>query len=521
MMQWVIRSLSIILSSSSMRGGLSGSVGKFLPRFSHLLLALLLFQLLSVQLHHFCDDPGVGWHLATGQWIAQHSIVPRVDPHLYSALPRAWVADQWLSDLILYITYDLLGWAGLYGLVTSLFIVAFLGLGFVKTARDSGLVLVTACLALLLTKIAEVHFILRPVVFGFLCFAAVYQICMATFVGRRNFTKRELYLLSAIFILWPNLHGSFVLGLLLLLLFALFGGGFSQRWKVLLGMGLLTLLNPYGWELHKSIIQLGGSSYFMALHQEWLPVDFRHIEGHIFEALLLGSLAIALLGVTLRFTVFEVVTLVTFIHLSLNSVRFLPFFAIIALPILVRLAEQLISKLEQFELGARLVSSWWKLEEFERSGMVFPVRSILLLFMTATIWCNQVPFYSGKLGIDDSKFPIKAVEYLIRYRGGAQTVVAADPAWGGAITWYGQGKVRAIIDDRNTLLGEAEYRQFDSEFHVLGDWEGFARARGAQFVIVPTQSKFSRALRSFKKRRPLYEDGTAAIYRVRRNNSSF
>lgn len=520
MMQWLLRVVSVIFSGGSIGGGWRSSLGKLLPRFSHLLLALLLFQLLSVQLHHFCDDPGVGWHLATGQWIAQHFVVPRMDPHLHSALPRAWVADQWLSDLILYLAYDLLGWAGLYALITSLFIIAFLGFGFVKTARDSGLVLVTACLSLLLTKIAEVHFILRPVVFGFLCFAAVYQICLGAFVERRNFTRREIYLLGGLFILWPNLHGSFVLGLLLLLLFTLFGGGFSQRWRVLFSLGLLTLINPYGWELHKSILHLGSSAYFMALHQEWLPVDFRHIEGHIFEALLLGSLAIALLGVTLRFAIFEVVTLVTFIHLSLNSVRFLPFFAIIALPILVRLTEQLLSKLEQFELGGRLVSSWWRLEEFERSGVIFPIRSVLLLFMIATIWFNQVPFYSGKLGIDSSKFPVKAVEYLIRYRGGAHTVVAADPAWGGAITWHGQGKVKAIIDDRNTLLGESEYKQFDSEFNVLGDWEEYTRARGAQFIIVPTQSKFSRALRSFKKRRPLYEDGTAAIYRVRRKSLS-
>lgn len=515
MIQILFRSLSAILGNGAMGGNVSFSLGRLLPRFSHLLLALLLFQLLSVQLHHFCDDPGVGWHLATGQWISQHFVVPRIDPHLHSALPRAWVADQWLSDLILYLTYELGGWPGLYWLVTTVFVLAFLGLGFVRTARGSGLILTTACVALLLTKIAEVHFILRPVVFGFLCFAAVYQLCLTAFVERRNFTRREIYLIAGLFVLWPNLHGSFVLGILLLLFLCLFGGAFPQRWKLLICAVLLTLCNPYGWELHKSIIQLGNSSYFMALHQEWLPVDFRHIEGHIFEALLLGSLSIALLGVTLRISLFEVATLITFIHLSLNSVRFLPFFSIIALPILVRLIEQLIGKLEQFEIGGRLVNSWWRLEEFERSGVIFPTRLVLAVLLGAIIWMNNMPFYSGKLGIDSAKFPVKAVEFLIRYRGGAQTVVAADPAWGGAITWHGQGKVKALIDDRNTLLGEFEYKQFDTEFNILGDWERYSRARGAQFIIVPSQSKFARALRAFKKRRPLYEDGTAAIYRVR------
>ncbi len=498
-----------------MKGNLSFSFGRVLPRFSHLLLALLLFQLLSVQLHHFCDDPGVGWHLATGKWISENFVVPRIDPHLHSELPRAWIADQWLSDLIFYLTYDIGGWPGLYWLVTTIFVLAFLGLGFVKTAKDSGLILTTACVALLLTKVAEVHFILRPVVFGFLCFAVVYQLCMQSFVERRNFTKREIYLLSGLFILWPNLHGSFVLGLLLLFFLCTFGGAFPQRWKVSAGVALLTLCNPYGWELHQSIIHLGSSSYFMAFHQEWLPVDFRHIEGHIFEALLLGTLSIALLGVTLRISLFEVITFAAFTHLSLNSVRFLPFFSIIALPIIVKLIEQLITKLEQFEIGSRLVNSWWRLEEFERSGVIFPTKLALSLFLVAVIWMNTVPFYSGKLGIDSAKFPVKAVEFLIRYRAGAQTVVAADPAWGGAITWHGQGKIKALMDDRNTLLGEAEYRRFDSDFNILGDWEAYARARGAQFIIIPAQSKFSRALRSLKKRRPLYEDGTAAIYRVR------
>ncbi|MEO6575951.1 MAG: hypothetical protein ABIP89_19010, partial [Polyangiaceae bacterium] len=60
----------------------------------------------------FASDPGVGWHLKTGQWILEHKAVPLIDPFL-GGPTRAWVCDQWLSDALLFLLYR----AGSYSLI--------------------------------------------------------------------------------------------------------------------------------------------------------------------------------------------------------------------------------------------------------------------------------------------------------------------------------------------------------------------------------------------------------------------
>ncbi len=62
------------------------------------------FLLLGQQLIGFANDPGVGWHLADGAQIAATGQIPRTDSFLSE--PRAWISDQWLSDLLLYHMYD-------------------------------------------------------------------------------------------------------------------------------------------------------------------------------------------------------------------------------------------------------------------------------------------------------------------------------------------------------------------------------------------------------------------------------
>src|SRR5690606_3385635 len=98
----------------------------------------------------------------------------KIDPFLYSTEPRRWVADQWLSDLLLYKLYELNGWEILYKTATILFFLLFCVAG-VLTVKQNELSLAWGLIAVLLAlRLSLVHFILRPVLLSICLFGLLY-----------------------------------------------------------------------------------------------------------------------------------------------------------------------------------------------------------------------------------------------------------------------------------------------------------------------------------------------------------
>ncbi len=69
--------------------------------FSDFFIISSVYTLLAMELVGFANDPGVGWHLATGDYILKNFSIPFIDPFLGGQEGRAWICDQWLADLIL------------------------------------------------------------------------------------------------------------------------------------------------------------------------------------------------------------------------------------------------------------------------------------------------------------------------------------------------------------------------------------------------------------------------------------
>jgi hypothetical protein len=54
-----------------------------------------------------------GWHLRTGQWIAEHGAIPAVDTFSTVGTDRPWYAYSWLFGLILHHLHQAFGWLGI------------------------------------------------------------------------------------------------------------------------------------------------------------------------------------------------------------------------------------------------------------------------------------------------------------------------------------------------------------------------------------------------------------------------
>lgn len=487
----------------------------------HLIIFLLaLFSVLGGGLGRFADDPGVGWHLQSGLWMLEHRTIPSIDPFLFSVTPRHWVSDQWLSDLVLALLLNAGGFPLIYAVLIGIYLVTFFGV-LAGALRRAGISPVGASIAVFLSfKIAQVHLLLRPVIFAFLCFALLLAAVLPIYrmaLGEKQVLpacRKSLVIVPLLFLLWANLHPSFMLGLLTLGLVT--AGIFSlrflgsvtygdstlavlRRYFILLFFcsALVTFINPFGIELHRSILSLGSSSFFMNYHQEWLSPDFSQPEGQLFQLMLFCVLlAIVFRPGNFRFSVVDLLLVAFFVHASLDAVRFLPFFGMIAAPYVAH-GLGVFWQLNHLPFLAALRRAAVSLDERQRG---FPHGALLSgLCLLLPVWVmarGGLPLYQGIPGPGATVYPYKALEQLkLAHTGAGPAVVAADASFGGFLTFAGGGRVLAIADDRNTLLGEDFYRSLDRALEGEGDGRAFFRSQGAHYVMLRRDSRLAERLR--------------------------
>ena len=480
---------------------------RFRPSFHSLLALVGLIPLLTLQSEKFSVDPGTGWHLKGGEIMrtahTDAQLLPWAplyhDPFLalpQNEGPRAWICDQWLSDIILSLWFDHSGFSGLNLFFAGVFICTFFVLLYRSVLRNNGGLpqsstitfspIAYSLATLLAFKLAQVHFILRPVVFSFPLFVLVWS------RARRGVMhdapcKKELFIYPAIFVLWANLHPSFLFGIIWLAIGALFALARRNRTKFVKEATLTaaclgaTLLTPYGPALHKSIFALTGSKYFMQMHQEWLPPQISSPEGQFLIAVVIFSLCGCGLFLWQRrrgelnrpqipgtLILFDLLSSLFMLILACRSVRTLPIFGVVSTPVFYYAIVGVVSLLVALvPKRTQLSAAWRNLNAREGASLhkrLWPKGAVIL--STATILLSlspNLPTIRGFIpSIQQAGYPTPLITSLAAQSSmlTQPSVVFALPAMGGMISLYGYPAVKAVIDDRNTLLGESFYREY-------------------------------------------------------------
>src|SRR5215218_8203843 len=70
-------------------------------------------------------DPDLWWHLQTGQDIVASRAIPQTDIYSFTKAGSEWVTHEWLSEVLIYATFRVAGWAGLLILFPALIAFAF------------------------------------------------------------------------------------------------------------------------------------------------------------------------------------------------------------------------------------------------------------------------------------------------------------------------------------------------------------------------------------------------------------
>ena len=221
----------------------------FSNRFRYLLGLCLAFTLLFT-VTYYSIDPDFGWHLMSGKYFIANGI-PSKDIFSYTASNFSWINHEWLNDILISSIYGVGGYLGLALIFSALWTLS------IHIASRLKLVSVVVLSSIAMLPYAGI----RPIVWTLL-FVSILELI-------HEKANRRLYLLIPLILLvWANLHGSFVFGLLLIAIWQIF---YIKKlpWWIAVSSFLVIFINPYGWRIFIEIFATISDSKLRFRISEW------------------------------------------------------------------------------------------------------------------------------------------------------------------------------------------------------------------------------------------------------------
>jgi hypothetical protein len=470
-------------------------------RSAHALAWSVLGAMFLYRISPNVADPDLYHQLALAREALRLGAIPKTDLFAFTPVLPTVVHHEWGAAFVALAVAGSLGGGGILALKFGLGVA--LALLTVRTAArvggDLGSIAMAAPVAILLAD--EGFSPVRAQLYTFLL-AAVTLACAER---DRAGNRRWMVLHAALFPVWVNLHGGFVIGPALLAAYAVEARRAGKPVRHLAALvaveALLVVVNPWGPAYYPYLVRAltMGRPRIHEWDPLWAPgVDAADEFAFVLAAVLVayalwrggtrGAKGLAILAVTAL--------------AALRANRMLPIFALAWLayvPALLRrtpLAELVASAAARRPRAMRLAAA--------AMALVF-----LVLLGRARPWKLEVPVRpAGPSGNAQLAYPVAAVEFLRAsgFRGNLMTSFET----GAYVSWKLHPAVKVSLDSRY----EAAYPEavFDD---VLAFYEGRERPEGvlarygADAVLVPPGHS---ALRSRLEWPRVYDDGTFAVF---------
>ncbi|WP_298256205.1 hypothetical protein [Bradyrhizobium sp.] len=438
-------------------------------------------------------DPDTQWQITVGKWILDHHAVPHTDVYSFTMRGQPWISTQWLAQVLYAKVYAWFGWTGPVALAAlgSAATFALLARYLVRNLSDSAAVVFVA-VALALTA---PHLLARPHVLAL----PIMVVWIGELIAAADRREAPSFMLLPLMVLWANLHGGFVFGLMMVAPIALDcliqappGNRVSlaMRWAVFAALAIAaSCCTPYGWDsllASRKILALGSA---LPLITEWRAADFTTV--HPLEICLLGGVALALYrGITLP--PMRIVILLGLLHMALSQGRAAELLALLS-PLV--LANPLARQLD----GAQAASSLpWK-----------PLRGTIVAALAVVLAGGTLGFASiHRFAPYTGNSPVQAVTELKKLK---LERVFNDYDFGGYLIASG---VAPFIDGRTELYGEKFFVDHNNASGLMEPENLFRLLKeyDIQVTLMRTRSAATKLLDHMDGWQKVYSDDIATIH---------
>lgn len=473
---------------------------KLTPQRGFVLLTYAVVTTMSVST---ATDPDLWWHLRTGDVIVSRGI-PRVDIFSFTVSGREWVTHEWASQVLMWGLWSTGGAAALIIVFTALIVAAFAVAHRTSTARTP----VTTLIVLLAAATARPATAPRPQMLNLLLLAVL--VYLLERVRRGSLGPRWVWAAVPLLVIWSNLHSGYLLGVATLAVYAV-GERLEQRRSngramppvvvthlpaVAVAGFLVAAVNPNGAAMWTYPLVTLRSDAMRTYISEWHSPNFHSSWFWPFIVFLVVA-AISMIASSRKPGWTQGLMLVGTAVAGLQSIRHIPLFAIVAIPIVA----------EQVEVA------WDAARAHTVTRRSTVASSTPIAWLTGALAITvTVLIMSAAIGNTDRAvaelYPVDAVDTIL----GSELADARgynDYGWGGYLIWR---DVPVFIDGRADVYGDDfMYLYFQAE-DAKADWREPLDTYGVDYALIAPDAALGVILEEADEWTSVYNDGIAEIF---------
>jgi hypothetical protein len=456
--------------------------------FRRLVVSIALLAVFTMAVR-VSADTDTWWHLGAGRWMVENRQILTADPFSLTRAGQPWTNPSWLAQLLLYGTYRFAGLPGLNVLTALMVTLAF---ACIWPLMD-GPGLLRAFVLVAAATVSGVYWSARPQILSF----ALAGACLLLLEKGRT-DRRWWMALPLLLALWANIHGGFIIGLLLIGIYlggelieaatdrlaggVAWGTIWTQRKSVLLTLLALLLvsaacvsLNPYGPRLLGYPVQTLSIGTLQTAIDEWQSPDFHRQDTLPFLGFLLGTMLLIAVSPK-RKTGREVLLFAALAGMALVARRNIALFALCLAPAMARHAWAVLGSLTGTKrtFDSRPV----------RSGAARLVNLGLLGILAVAAAAKMIEPLSAQRNaqaVRDQQ-PVGAIQYLKGTRPDGPLFNSY--TWGGYLIWDVWPEYLTYVDGRTDLFDDQVLSDYLAVWNGEEGWEEILGTSGVRLALI-------------------------------------
>lgn len=447
--------------------------------------------------HRILSDPDIWWHLRNGEYLVETGHFLRHDLYSFTTYGRSWINPEWVSELPYYFAWRYFGERGLFFVLIAATEVIVLGIFYLSYLRTGNIksAFLASWVAILL---ASVSFGPRTVLLGWICLLIE---CIVLWKFREG--RNLIWLLPPLFAVWINAHGSWLIGIVFLLIYIAsgcvqgsWGSIFAIRWtrgqlRKLSAMTLLSVaalfLNPYGWRLVAYPFEYAFRLKLnLGITEEWQSLNFHSGRGK-FTLLTFALIPLLNLLRRRRWLLTEVLFAALAIYSAVTYIRFLVLAAVILCPF--------------------MASDLFFVRPYRKDRDRPFANALVILGLAMMVWLR----FPSQTQLQDSaaqNYPSRARAYLAGFH--PQGRVLNDYNWGGYLIWNTR-QIPVFIDSRVDIFEQqgilADYVAATNLTNTLSVLDRHA----IRYVLFPKTAAIVYLLEQLPAWKTDYDDGSTIL----------
>jgi hypothetical protein len=477
-----------------------------LPRIQDIFFIGIFLAVLSLGQRMLNLDGDLPRHLLMGNYILQNHSIPTSELFIYPYRNEPYIPHEWLTDVLFSLIFAFWKLPGIVAfaavLMASTFTLLYSKLSNRLHFRLPVLILVAwGMIATSLNWAARPHLVSMFLLAVWLLWTD----------DLRRGQKIPIWRFPLTMLLWSNLHGEFIAGMLVLLAYAagwtldyLFDRSRTNLntgrniWLALIFSAITSVINPSGLGPWISILGFVNNEYLMSRMLEANAPNFQSPEMRVLLGLL--ALSIFLLAIKReRLSTGQALLLAGFSAMSLIATRNIHLYGIVA-PFV--LAETL-DKTRNFPLIDRLESSLQSMEGGVK-GFAWIVTSAIVLSSIAVLNDKVHGWYQFR----EPVFPVRAVEWVEDHP--QQGNMFNELNWGGYIAFHLWPDELPFIDSMADTSGQVT-RQYEAVITLQEGWHDVFQDHSIEWAMIPPRWPLAQELSSLGWE-TVYQDPVAIIF---------